>query len=62
MPMRTRRGRTLLGFPAVRRALRQTPLGFVPALILHIPGIAHAANAAYNAFAANRPRTCNTPR
>jgi len=59
MPMRTGDGRVLLGFPAVRRALLQTPLGFVPASLLYLPGISHAARPLYRWIAARRPRdTC----
>lgn len=58
LPMRTRDGRTLVGYPAVRRALRQTPLGFLPALAMHLPGISHAGRAAYARVAANRRRAC----
>ena len=60
MPMRTANGTVLIGFPAVRRALRRTPLGFLPALTLHIPLLSHAARAAYDAFAKRRPRACAT--
>ncbi|MEM8835058.1 MAG: DUF393 domain-containing protein [Planctomycetota bacterium] len=56
IPMRTRDGRALFGFPAMRRALRQTPLGFVPALLMHVPGISHAGAAVYDKIAANRAR------
>ncbi|MFO0830328.1 MAG: DUF393 domain-containing protein [Phycisphaerales bacterium] len=58
MPMRTRTGLTLVGFPAVRRALLQTPLGFLPSLLLYAPGISNLARAAYNHTAANRTRAC----
>jgi len=56
MPMRTRDGRTLVGFPAVRRALVRTPLGALPALLLYVPGVSHAGAAAYRWIAANRGR------
>lgn len=56
MPMRTRDGRALIGFPAVRRALLQTPLGFLPALLLYIPGISHAAHRTYVHIATHRKR------
>lgn len=59
MPMRTRDGRVLVGFPAVRRALRQTPLGFLPALALHVPGLSHAGERVYGRVAANRRRECS---
>jgi len=59
MPMRTRDGRTLIGFPAVRRALQQTPLGFVPALLMRVPGISHIGAHVYSIIAARRARdTC----
>jgi len=60
MPLKTPDGTVLIGFPAVRRALRRTPLGFLPALTLHIPLLSHAARAAYDAFAKRRPRACAT--
>ena len=56
IPMRTRDGGALVGFRAVRRALVQTPLGFLPALVLRIPGVSHAGRAAYNRIAAARHR------
>ncbi len=56
IPLLTPDGRTLVGFPAVRRALRRTPLGVLPALLLTLPGIAHAADAAYRWIAAHRAR------
>ncbi|MBL9033034.1 MAG: DUF393 domain-containing protein [Phycisphaerae bacterium] len=59
MPMRTRDGTVLVGFPAVRRALRQTPLGFVPALMLHLPGVASAGSWAYGHIARRRRRACD---
>ncbi len=62
IPMRTRSGRTLVGFPAVRRALLQTTLGVIPALLMYLPGVSHAGRAAYNRIAANRAReaVCTT--
>jgi len=56
MPMRTRDGRALVGFPAVRRALTQTPLGFVPGALMYVPGVSHAGRAVYARIAANRAR------
>jgi predicted DCC family thiol-disulfide oxidoreductase YuxK len=56
MPMRTRGGRVHVGFPAVRRALAQTPLGLLPALILYLPGVSRAGRAVYDRIAANRSR------
>lgn len=56
MPMRTADGRVLVGFPAVRRALGRTPLGALPALVLHLPGLAELADAAYRRVAAGRAR------
>lgn len=57
IPMRTRNGRSMVGFPAVRRALLQTPLGCVPALLLYIPGLSHLARAQYDRIARNRARS-----
>lgn len=56
VPMRTRRGSTLIGFPAVRRALAQTPLGCVPALALYLPGVSHTGRWMYARIAARRAR------
>jgi len=56
MPMRTRDGRTLVGYDAVRRALRQTPLGLVPALVLYVPGIDLLGRRVYRWIADNRRR------
>jgi len=57
IPMRTRGGKPMVGFPAVRRALLQTPLGFLPALLLYVPGISHLARAQYDRIARNRARS-----
>lgn len=56
MPLRTADGRVLVGFPAVRRAALQTPLGFVPAALLYIPGISHVGRRVYDVIAARRRR------
>lgn len=58
MPMRTASGRVLIGFPAVRRALLQTPLGAPVAAILYLPGVRHVADRVYRHIAANRRRAC----
>ncbi len=58
IPMRTRRGAVLVGYPAVRRALRQTVLGFVPALLMYVPGISHAGRGVYAHIARNRNTAC----
>ena len=57
MPMRTRDGRQLIGFPAVRRALAQTPLAPL-AWLLYLPGISHIAAAYYRHIATPRNRDC----
>lgn len=57
MPMRTRDGQVLVGFEAVRRALRQTPAGFVPGWLMYLPGLAWAGRRVYAAVAARRRRT-----
>lgn len=54
IPMRTADGRALVGYPAMRRALLQTPLGFLPALLMFVPGISHAGRALYGKVAAGR--------
>jgi len=56
MPMRTRGGRVLVGFPAVRRALAQTPVGFVPGALLYVPGVSHLGRWVYARVAAGRTR------
>lgn len=56
MPMRTRGGRALVGFPAVRRALVQTPVGVLPALVLYLPVVSHVGRRVYGWIAANRAR------
>lgn len=57
MPMHTGDGRVLVGYPAIRRALRQTPLGMPIALVLYIPGISAIGKLAYEWVAAHRPRS-----
>jgi predicted DCC family thiol-disulfide oxidoreductase YuxK len=56
IPMRTRDGRTLVGFPALRRAMLRTPLGCLPALLLYLPGISHFGRFIYARVAASRSR------
>lgn len=56
MPLRTRDGRMLVGFPAIRRALLVTPLGFFPAILMYLPLISKVAKMAYEHVAANRRR------
>ena len=63
IPMRTRDGRTLVGYPATRRALLQTPLGCLSALVMYLPGVSHIGRSVYGRVAANRGRnaTCTVP-
>ena len=63
IPMRTKEGGVLIGFPALRRALRRTPLGFLPALALYVPLVSHAGRAVYGYVAARRARegVCELP-
>jgi len=56
MPMETNRGIVLNGFPAIRRALVQTPLGFAPAALLYLPGVSWAGGRVYEQVAARRRR------
>ena len=56
IPMRTRDGRTHVGYPAVRRALLQTPLGALPALAMYLPGVSHVGRRVYRHIAENRGR------
>ena len=37
----------LVGMPAMRRALAQTPLGLLPGLLMYVPGISHISDAVY---------------
>lgn len=57
IPMRTRAGRVLVGFPALRRALIQTPLGALVAWALYVPGVDALGERVYNRVAANRARS-----
>ena len=63
MPMRTKEGGVLVGFPAVRRALRRTPIGCLPALLLYVPLVSHLGRAVYGVIAARRARdgVCELP-
>ncbi len=56
MPMKTIDNRVLVGFPAVRRALVQTPLGALVAWVFYLPGISHLGERIYRHIAANRRR------
>lgn len=56
IPVRTSSGEKLAGWPGMRAALLETPLGVVPALVLGMPGLSWVARAAYDAVAAARPR------
>jgi predicted DCC family thiol-disulfide oxidoreductase YuxK len=56
MPMRTRDGRILIGYPAIRRALMQTPLGILFAWAMYVPGIEHIGRRIYRHVAENRRR------
>jgi len=57
MPMLTSDGRALVGFPAVRRALMQTPLALF-AWPLYLFGVDHLSGWVYNQIAARRARAC----
>lgn len=57
LPMRTRDGRVLVGYPAVRRALLQTPPGFLPALVMYLPGVSHIGRRIYRRIASGRNRS-----
>ncbi|MEO0511571.1 MAG: DUF393 domain-containing protein [Planctomycetota bacterium] len=54
MPMRTRHGEVLVGFRAVRRTLRQTPLGFFPGWAMMLPGLSWLAERCYCWIARHR--------
>lgn len=57
MPMRTRDGRVLVGFEAVRRALAQTA-GAPVAWVLYLPGVSWLGQRVYGHIARNRRRAC----
>lgn len=61
IPMRTREGRALVGFPAMRRALLQTPLFAGLAWLLYVPGISTLGDRAYRYIASRRRRACVLP-
>ena len=63
MPMRTASGRVLVGFEAMRRAMRRTPLGLLPALALYVPPLNAIGAGVYRAVAARRRRrgACAVP-
>ncbi|MCW5776520.1 MAG: DUF393 domain-containing protein [Phycisphaeraceae bacterium] len=61
MPMRISGGRVLIGFPAVRRAMTRTPLGFLPGAALYLPGVSWIGERAYALVAARRHRDAANP-
>ncbi|MCC6906707.1 MAG: DUF393 domain-containing protein [Phycisphaerales bacterium] len=61
MPLRTRDGRVLIGFPAIRHAFIHTPLGWLLGWLLYVPGISHLGRLGYDAFAKRRPRDAAAP-
>lgn len=56
LPLRTADGRVLVGFPAMRRAMSRTPLGFPLAAVLYVPGLSAIGRAVYGVIARNRGR------
>jgi len=56
IPMLCADGRVLSGYFALRRALRRTPLGLLPALLLYIPGAGVIGQRVYDAIARRRAR------
>ncbi len=56
MPLHTRRGRLLVGFPAVRHALIHTPVGWLVGWLLYVPGLSQLGHWGYDAFARRRRR------
>ncbi len=61
IPMRTRDGRVLVGFPAMRRAMMQTPLLVGVAWLLYLPGISAVGDHVYRLVASRRRRACALP-
>jgi len=56
MPLRTRSGRLLVGFFAVRHALIHTPVGWLAGWLLYVPGLCYLGRWCYDAFARRRRR------
>lgn len=61
MPMKTRDGVVMVGFPAVRRALMQTPLGALVAWALYVPVVRTIGRKVYGRVAVNRRRDAACP-
>lgn len=61
MPLHTRDGRLLVGFPAVRHALIHTPVGLLVGWVLYVPGFSQVGRWAYDAFARRRRRDGSSP-
>jgi predicted DCC family thiol-disulfide oxidoreductase YuxK len=63
LPMQTRDGRVLIGYPAIRRALVQTPLGILVAWAMYLPGIDQIGRWVYRRIADHRGRdvACAAP-
>jgi hypothetical protein len=61
MPMRTASGRVLIGFPALRRALLQTPLGAPLAALFYLPGAHYIGRHLYRRIATRRRRDVCAP-
>lgn len=62
LPVRTRDGRLLIGFPALRHAMIRVPLWAVVAWIMYVPGIATVGRLCYDWFVRHRPgRRCALP-
>ena len=57
LPMLTRKGRTLVGFPAMRRALLQLPISAPLAALLYLPIVSALGARVYSAIATRRART-----
>ena len=60
MPMKTRSGKVLVGFPAVRRAAAQTALAPL-AILYYLPLLSHIATPIYKRIATGRRRACPSP-
>jgi predicted DCC family thiol-disulfide oxidoreductase YuxK len=60
MTMKTRSGRVLVGYAAVRRAAAQTIIAPL-ALLGYLPGVSHLAARFYARVAAGRARSCPVP-
>jgi len=61
IPMRTRAGAAIVGYDALRRALLQTPIGFVAGALMYLPGVSTIGRRVYRRIALRRSRSLACP-